>query len=135
MERCTTAADVINTFESSFQDQHTVPEDLEYLWLEKAIGRYSAEIAPLNYDPEIQEFDCKLDMYVVDTLGQLMKKFYQERELSKVNKKVSIIGKDLSIDGSNGCKTAAKSELDYINGEVAAMFHNQKPGANTQEVL
>lgn len=129
MNKHTTATEVINAFESSFQDKHIIPDELEYIWLAKAIGRYSMEIDQLNYDPEIQEFDCVLDMYVIDTLGQLMKKFYQERELSKVNKRVSIVSKDLSIDGSNGAKTAAKNELDYVTHEIAHMLDNQKPSA------
>ena len=129
MQNFTTAQEVINAFESSFQDKHIIPEELEQIWLNKAIGRYSMEIDQLNYDPEIQEFDCVLDMYVIDTLGQLMKKFYQERELSKVNKRISIVSKDLSIDGSNGAKTAAKNELDYVSHEIAHMLDNQKPSA------
>ena len=129
MEKCTTANEVIDAFESSFQDKHIIPEELEQIWLKKAIGRYSVEIDPLNFDEDLQEFDCKLNMYVIDTLGQLMKQFYQERELSKVNKRISIVGKDLSVDGSNGSKTAGKNELDYVAGEVANMFDNQKPSA------
>ena len=42
-----------------------------------------------------------------------MKQSYQEREVSKVNKRISIVGKDISIDGNNGSKTAARNELDY----------------------
>lgn len=129
MEKCTTADEIIDAFESSFQDKHIIPETLEQIWLKKAIGRYSVEIDSLNYNEDLQEFDCKLNMYVIDTLGQLMKQFYQERELSKVNKRISIVGKDLSVDGSNGSKTAAKNELDYVAGEVANMFDNQKPSA------
>lgn len=129
MQNFTTAQEVIDAFESSFQDKHIIPEELEQIWLNKAIGRYSMEIDQLNYDPDIKEFDCVLDMYVIDTLGQLMKKFYQERELSKINKRISIIGKDLSIDGAGHTKTAAKNELDYISGELANMLDNQKPSA------
>ena len=127
--RNTSASEIINVFESSFADKHVIPYELELIWLKKAIGRYSAELTELHYDEEIQEFDCVLDTYVVDTLGQLMKKFYQERELSKVNKRISIVGKDLSIDGSNGSKTAASNELGYVISEVTDMIENQKPTA------
>lgn len=127
--RNTSASEIIDVFESSFADKHVIPYELELIWLKKAIGRYSTELTDLNYDEELQEFDCVLDTYIVDTLGQLMKKFYQERELSKVNKRISIVGKDLSIDGSNGSKTATKNELDYITSEVTDMVENQKPTA------
>lgn len=129
MQNFTTAQQVIDAFESSFQDKHIIPEELEQIWLNKAIGRYSVEIEKLNFNEDAQKFDCVLDMYTIDTLGQFMKKFYQERELSKINKRISIVGKDLSIDGAGHTKTAVKNELDYISGELANMLDNQKPSA------
>lgn len=125
----TTAKEILEAFESSFADKHIIPYELELIWLKKAIGRYSTELTTLNYNEIVQEFDCPLDMYTIDTLAQMMKKFYQERELSKVNKRISIVGKDISIDGSNGSKTAAKNELDYVTSEVIDMVENQKPTA------
>lgn len=125
----TTASDVLKYFESSFMDKHVLPRQLEIVWFEKAIGRFSTELDPLVYDSEIEEFDCKLDSYVIDTLAQMMKKFYQERELSKVNKRISIVGKDLSLDASGNSKKYTKEELDYVNTEVIEMVENQKPSA------
>ena len=110
----TEAKDVINSFESSFADKQVLPESLEIMWLKKAVGRYSVELDELNFDNELLQFDSKLDQYVIDTLAQFMLQMYQERQVSLVNKRVSIVGKDLSIDGSNGTKTAEKSHLDYI---------------------
>lgn len=97
------------------------------IWLEKAIGRYSVELDPLNYDEELTQFDSKLDRYVIDTLAQFMLQMYQERQVSLVNKRISIVGKDLSIDGSNGTKTAEKAHLDYIAWNSSEMVENQKP--------
>ena len=37
----TTAHEIYDSFESSFQDKCVVPEELERIWLLKAIGRYS----------------------------------------------------------------------------------------------
>lgn len=127
--RNTSASEIIDVFESSFADKHIIPRELELIWLKKAIGRFSKELTELYYDEELEEFDCTLDTYIIDTLGQMMKKFYQERELSKVNKRISIVGKDLSLDGSNGSKTATKNELDYVVSEVTDMIENQKPTA------
>ena len=97
----TTANDVIQSFESSFVDKKVLPASLELEWLKKAIGRYSIELDPINFDEEIQEFDCKLDRYVIDTLAAFMKQMYMERQWSLVNKRVSIVGKDLSIGASD----------------------------------
>ena len=104
----TEAKDVINSFESSFADKQVLPESLEIMWLKKAIGRYSVELDELNFDDGLLQFDSKLDQYIIDTLAQFMLQMYQERQVSLVNKRVSIVGKDLSIDGSNGTKTAEK---------------------------
>lgn len=129
MGKVSTYEDVLSSFHSSFQDKVLIPESLEREWFLKAVGKYSYEIDPLNFDEELLEFDVKLDRYVVDTLGSIMKKYYQQRELSKVNKRISIVGKDLSVDGSNGSKTAAKSELEMVSQEVDEMLYKQTPTA------
>ena len=131
MAKNTTAQDIIDSFESSFADKQVLPESLEMIWLEKAIGRYSVELDPLNYDEELTQFDSKLDRYVIDTLAQFMLQMYQERQVSLVNKRISIVGKDLSIDGSNGTKTAEKAHLDYIAWNSSEMVEKQKPTAYT----
>ena len=125
----TLAQDVFKSFESSFQDKSIIPEELELEWLLKAIGRYSIELDPLNFDTDTLSFDKKLDRYIIDTLGAFMKQSYQEREVSKVNKRVSIVGKDISIDGNNGSKTAAKDELNYDSQKSSEMISNQLPTA------
>ncbi len=120
-----TAQDVFDSFEASFQDKREIPYDLEMLWLEKAIARYSIELEELTYDKETNEFSEELNQYVIDTLGAFMKQSYQEREVSKVNKRVSIVGKDLSVDGNGNTKSAAKNELEYDTSKSAYMKHNQ----------
>ena len=125
----TTALEVFNSFEASFRDKSVLPPELEMEWLLKAIGRYSVELEPLDFDPEAAEFKVSLNRYVIDTLAAFMKQSYQEREVSKVNKRVSIVGKDLSIDGNNGSKTAARSELEYDSSKSAEMIANQMPTA------
>lgn len=125
----TSASEIIEFFESSFADKHVIPLDLELVWLKKAIGRYSKELTDLTFDEETLEFNCVLDMYVKDTLAQMIKKFYQERELSKVNKRVSIVGKEISWDASGNSKKYTKEELDYVVRESDEMISNQKPTA------
>ena len=123
--KVSTYKDVINSFHSTFQDKVALPEELERIWFLKAVGKFSLEFEPLYFDEEVLEFSKPLERHMIDTLGLLMKKYYQERELSKVNKRVSIVGKDISIDASNGTKEAAKNELDYINSELKQLTQKQ----------
>ena len=125
----TTANEVIQSFESSFVDKKVLPESLEMEWLKRAIGRFSIELDPLSFDVELNEFDCKLDRYVIDTLAMFMMQSYQERQVSLANKRISIVGRDISIDGSNGAKTAEKAHLEYIREQSSDMVDNQKPTA------
>ena len=124
----TGVGEVIDSFEASFQDKSIIPLELELLWLKKAVAQYSVEIEPISLVDE-GTFDGVIDQYVIDTLAQMMKVYYMEREVSKVNKRVSIVSKDLSIDGNNGSKTAAKNELDYNVVKATIMTANQKPTA------
>ena len=125
----TTAQEVIDFFESSFADKHVLPDSLELVWLRKAISRYSIELDQLNYDEEIMQFDTKLNDYVISTLAEFMKQLYMERQYSLVNKRVSIVGKDLSWDASNNSKKYTKDELDYTSNKTVNMVENQKPTA------
>lgn len=125
----TQAREVFDSFEASFQDKSIIPEGLELEWLRKAVARYSVELDPIEFNDIEMCFTKKLDRYVIDTLAAFMKQSYQEREVSKVNKRVSIVGKDISIDGNNGSKTAARSELEYDDAKSAQMIHNQMPTA------
>lgn len=125
----TTAQEVFDSFESSLQDKVVIPEALELLWLKKAVGRYTVELDPIVFDEETMEFDSKLDQYAVDTLAMFMLQMYDEREWSKVNKQISIVGKDISIDGAGHTKTAARAKAEYSNSESSKMVANQKPTA------
>ena len=125
----TMANEVYDSFEASFRDTSIIPDDLKLEWLLKAIGRYSVELEPLAFDKDSLSFGSELDRYSIDLLAAFMKQSYQEREVSKVNKRVSIVGKDLSIDGNNGSKTAAKNELDYDTSKAEQMIANLKPTA------
>lgn len=126
----TTAKEVIDSFESSFRDKAVIPEELELLWLRKAISRYSMEVDPIDYNPDTKEFEgYPLDGYTIDTIANFMKELYMEREVSKVNKRVSIVSKELSVDTVGSSKVAAKNELDYVASKSELMISNQLPTA------
>ena len=93
------------------------------------MSRYSVEIDPLEYDEESHEFADDLDGYTIDVLAALMKQFYQEREVSKVNKRVSIVTKEISVDGNGNGKSAAKNELDYVTSQSELLMNNLRPTA------
>ena len=93
-----------------------------------AAGGLSAG-CPLVFHTESAEFDSELGQYVIDTLAAYMKQYYQEREVSRVNKQISIVGKDISIDGQGHGKTAARNELEYCEKQSDLMTFNQKPTA------
>lgn len=125
----TTASKVIDSFESSFADKRIVPRDLEIEWLQKAAARYSVEIESISFDGNTEEFDKELDRYSIDILAAYMKQSYQEREVSKVDKRVSIVGKDLSIDGLGNSVKYNHEELSYDNAKSQHMTHNMRPTA------
>lgn len=128
----TQAQEVYNAFEATFSDKKDIPESLELQWLKMSVGRYNAEIAidePLNFDEELLEFDKQVDQYIISTLGQMTRELYQEREFSRVTKIASIVGGDLSVNGTNGLQKYSKEELDYHASKTNDMIENQKPTA------
>ena len=125
----TSAEEVFDSFESSFADNEIIDRDLELYWLKKAVGKFSLELDPLNFNEDSMEFDCKLEQYVIDTLGGMMKIMYQEREVSRVNKQMSIVTKDISVDGAGHTKSAAKNELDDCKEENGSLVFHQMPTA------
>ena len=125
----TTADEVFDSFDSSFRDKEVIPYMLKLLWLKKAVARYSIELEPLDFNEENMAFDTAIGQYAIDTLAAFMKQMYQEREVSKVNKRVSIVSKDISIDGTGSQKSAARNELEYDSSKSAYMVQMQKPTA------
>ena len=117
-------SEVINSFHSIIMDKKEIPEMLELMWLKKAIAELSVETSPIEYNEKVREFNSDIDQYVIDTLALLMKSYYVSREVSKNNKIASIVGKDLSINGTNGLQKYSKEEYDTIRVEVSEMIAN-----------
>lgn len=126
MENRTSADEVIQSFESNFADKHELPVSLEYMWLIKAVARYSTELEEIGFDEDAQEFCCELSQYAIDTLANYMWQLYQEREVSKVNKRVSIIGKDISWNSTGNLNKYNAEELGYISNKSSEMTEHQK---------
>ena len=114
---------------TSFVDKHVIPDSLVEVWLKRAIARYSLEVDPLVYDEEIERFNEKLNSSVIEILSLYMKKFYQERQLSLANKRISIVGKDLSVNSGMSSSKYIESELEKVNEDIGKMIYNQTPSA------
>lgn len=125
----TTASDVIESFESSLKDKKEIPLSLEMMWFEKALALYGAEIDPLDYDSELDMFLSPVSRYTVDILALMMKLFYQQMELSRVDKISSIVSKDISVNGTNGLQKYTHEEYEKIKSELIHMLNNMKPTA------
>ena len=90
----------------------------------------------LRVDEQASEASLKIHGAAID-LGGIGKgaacdaavQMYQERQVSLANKRVSIVGKDLSIDGAGNTKTAERNHLEYIREKASDMVENQKPTA------
>lgn len=119
----TTAQNVIEYFESSFREKEVIPLALELKWLEKAVGWHEVECGEVGYDPVTMTFSKELSAFEQATIAQHMRVYYQEREVSKVNHRVSIVTSDLSIDGNGNGKTAAREELNH-HRQVAEEMEN-----------
>lgn len=129
MSEMTTAQDVIDVFETSFREYEEIPEEVEMIWLRQAVARYSTEIEDLNFDVGQACFAEKLDDFVIGLLARYMKERYQQREVSRINKRVSIVGKDLSIDGNGNSKAAARYELENDQAVSAIETEHLKKSA------
>ena len=116
--------EVIDSFHSIIMDKKEIPESLEVMWLKKAVAELSVETSPIEYSEEIGEFNSDIGQYVIDTLALLMKSYYVAREVSKNNKIASIVGKDISVNGTNGLQKYSKEEYDTIRIEVSEMIAN-----------
>lgn len=117
-------SEVFDSFHSIIMDKREIPASLEMMWLKKAIAEYGVVLSPLEYNEEAGEFNSDIGQYVIDTLALLMKSYYIAREVSRNNKIASIVGRDLSINGTNGLQKYSKDEYDTIRVEVSEMIAN-----------
>ena len=107
-------------------DKEPVGEDLMLVWLQKANGYYSAQIEPLNYDENNQEYDTRLTQNVKNILAEYMHRFYQERHVSKVNKTMGMTTKGFTLDAGGQGKKYASEELNGIKQNCETMVQWEK---------
>lgn len=121
-----TSKDVIESFESTFQDKFVIPLDLEMQWFKDALALYELEIDALGYNSETDQFSPNVKSYQITTLGLMMKRSYCARELSRIIKIQNIVGKDVSLTGTGDQKRISKEELELEQNRVEDLLNKQK---------
>lgn len=124
--------DIIDLFESSFTSKEVIPDSLEYVWFKRAVGRYSFEISPVEFDSDIMELKTD-DQTVADTIALYMMLFYKERDKSKINMRGQIVTKDISLNGGGAIYTAAKNDYEAILAQLDLLIAQQKEPAMNEE--
>lgn len=124
--------DIIDLFESSFTSKEVIPDSLEYVWFKRAVGRYSFEISPVEFDSDIMELKTD-DQTVADTIALYMLLFYKERDKSKINMRGQIVTKDISLNGGGAIYTAAKNDYEAILAQLDLLIAQQKEPAMNGE--
>lgn len=125
----TTYQEVIDSFESTFQNKYVLAEGLLKQWFLDSVAEFSLELENLNFDTVTNTFDVILPRWIVVSLGLMMKVKYCIREISRVNKLNNIIGKDISFNGNGDTKKYTKEELDSELARLNKLLDNQKPTA------
>jgi hypothetical protein len=121
--------DAVSSFESTFQDKYELPYGLVEQFFLDALSQYELEMGETRYDEDSQEFPADFKQYQIMTIAYLMKVKYCERELSRVNKIMNIIGKDISMNDSGGAKRATKEELELELNRANDFLNKQKTTA------
>lgn len=125
----TTYQEVIDSFESTFQNKYVLADGLIKQWFLDSVAEFSLELETLNYDTNTSAFDRVLPRWIIISLGLMMKVKYCIREISRVNKLNNIIGKDISFNGNGDTKKYTKEELDSELTRLNKLLDNQKPTA------
>lgn len=128
-EKYTTAEEIYLMFYSSFEDKFELPDTLLLQWLIKAIAKFSTELDVLNFDKDTLLFDRELTDSEKSLLGEIIKMYYMEREVSKVDKIVSMVGSSFSIDGQGTTKKFTHEELKMVKENVSLMIADLIPSA------
>lgn len=124
-EKTTVYDDIVNFFYSMPMIKVTLPDDLIEQWFFGALSEYELNINSLHYDKEIKKFEKEIPIYTQETIALMMYVRYLRRELSRVTKINSIVGKDLQLTGMDSTKRVTKAELDSEILNVKDLIHKQ----------
>lgn len=134
----TSYTDVISAFESIIKCKYVLADGLVRQWFLNALGEYELNIEPLGFDkenyifvspsPSSTAFDKTGDLksYVILSIAEIMKSYYMQQEVRRVNQLNNIIGKDISLNGTGDTKKYTKAESDAIDSKIADLYTKQK---------
>jgi hypothetical protein len=134
----TSYTEVVSSFESIIKCKYKLDDGLVYQWFLNALGEYELNIESLGYNKTTMEFkspsstsnafdkDGNLKNHIILTLAEMMKSYYMQQEVRRVNQLNNIIGKDISLNGTGDTKKYTKAESDAIDSKIADLFTKQK---------
>lgn len=137
----TSYTDVISAFESIIKCKYVLADGLVRQWFLNALGEYELNIESLGFDKESDVFTSPssssdafdktgdLKNHVVLSLAEIMKSYYMQQEVRRVNQLNNIIGKDISLNGTGDTKKYTKAEADAIDSKIADLYTKQKSPA------
>lgn len=129
---------IVSAFESIIKNKYPIDDGLVYQWFENALAEYELNIDPLGYDIETQTFivpdtatdafeeNGNLKRHVILHLAEIMKSYYMQQEVRRVNQLNNIIGKDISLNGTGDTKKYTKAESDLLDYKIADLYTKQK---------
>lgn len=120
---------IIEIFETKYVDASTLPDGLISLWAKLAIADYEREVSPLKFDVQNEVFKNGISLITMDVIANIMKLYYLEREFDRQNKKINIVGKDLSLNDTSNAKKMTLSELEYFKSKVDLLLDQAKTPA------
>ncbi len=133
----TTYENIVSAFESIIKNKYPIVDGLVYQWFENALAEYELNIDALGFDVETRAFtnpgdsdafdtDGSLKRHVILNLAEIMKSYYMQQELRRVNQLNNIIGKDVSLNGTGDTKKYTKLESDLLDYKIADLYTKQK---------
>ena len=118
--------EVVSAFESIIKCKYKLSDSLVEQSFKNSLGQYELDLENLGYDSIAQEFirpsqdsdsfepDGRLKYSVVITLAEIMKSYYMEQEVRRVNQLNNIIGKDISLNGTGDTKNIPRQKLTLL---------------------
>lgn len=125
----TSLEQIINVFETKYVDISPLPNGLVQLWAELAIADYEREVESLDYNSELKCFRKEVPLKIISIIADIVRVYYLERELDRQNKKINIIGKDLSLNDTGNAKKMTLEELKYARAKVELRLDQAKQPA------
>ncbi|MBE7897192.1 hypothetical protein G7L40_00510 [Paenibacillus polymyxa] len=105
---------VIQSFHSKPQKKSLFPEGLIHEFFNTALGYFELDLYLLNWNEDSFEFEKELSTSEISLLSSLMYQAYMERELDRIIKLNSIVGKDISLTGMGDSKRVTNARLESL---------------------